>query len=68
MIDESWVTVGGYEIVAGPIVRPLGCFQYVVLNNDGKHDQLHLCKCFGDGRISKRGVSQYDLIPGEKRD
>ena len=65
MINETWKTRGGYKVVAGPILRPLGCFQYVVLNNDGKHDQLHLCKCFADGRISKRGPSQYDLIPGE---
>ena len=65
-LDSTWVARGGYEVVAGPIERPLGCYQYVILNNDGSHDQLHVCKCFADGRISKRGASQYDLIPPGK--
>ena len=72
MIDETWVTRGGYEIAAGPIERPMGCKAYVVLNTDGHYDQLHMCKCFGEGdfagQISKRGESQYDLIPGESDD
>ena len=62
-IDETWITRGGYEIAAGPIERPLGCKAYVVLNDDGHFQQFHMCKCFADGRISKRGPSQYDLIP-----
>ena len=62
-VDPTWVTRGGYRIVVGPIIRPMNCWQYVVLNDDGHFDQLHVCKCFADGRISKRGESQYDLIP-----
>lgn len=60
--SQIWKTLGGYEIVAGPIARPFGCIDYVVLNNDGCYDQLIQCKAFADGRISKRGESQYDLI------
>ena len=59
---QSKTTRGGYVVVAGPIPRPMNCWQYVVLNDDGHYDQLHVCKCFSDGRISKRGDSQYDLV------
>lgn len=67
-IDETWVTRGGYTIAAGPIERPLGCYAYVVLNDDGHFNQFHLCKCFANGQISKRGHSQYDLIPKGEAD
>lgn len=61
-------TLGGYEIVAGPIVGAMGCLMYAVLNDDGAHPQIHGCKSFPDGRVSKRGPSQYDLVGVEDDD
>jgi len=61
-MSEQYSTRGEYTIVAGPIDRPMDCKEFVVLNDDGSHEQLHLVKVFPNGRVSKRGESQYDLL------
>ncbi|RLA41585.1 MAG: hypothetical protein DRR06_15700 [Gammaproteobacteria bacterium] len=67
-IEGEWTTRGGYEIVAGPIERPMDCKEFVVLNDDGHMDQFCLVKVFPDGQVSKRDESPYDLINGSDDD